>query len=113
MADLYMVLAEAQKRNESIRSILKLSTYENYADLSGLQIDHKDRQQLFLQTELREIMEKLSDVVHRIAYFSCPVKETSRLHKNRNGRYDGEFGIPAARPGGNHTCNYPERDNHG
>ncbi len=36
MADLNMVLKEAQKLNGSIRSLLRLSTYEDYDDLSGL-----------------------------------------------------------------------------
>ncbi len=92
MADLNMVLSEAQKLNGSISSLLRLSTYDDYDDLSGLHIDYKDGQQLFLQTELREIMEKLSDVTGRIAYLSRPVKETSRLHKNRSGRYETEKG---------------------
>ncbi len=92
MADLNMVLTEAQKLNGSIRSLLKLSTYDDYDDLSGLHIDYEDGQQLFLQSELREIMEKLSDVTGRIAYLSRPVKETSRLHKNRSGRYETENG---------------------
>ena len=84
MADLNTVLKETQKVNGSIRSLLRLSTYDEYDDLNG--------QQLFLQTELREIMEKLSDVAGRIAYLSRPVKETSCLHKNRSGRYETKGG---------------------
>ena len=92
MADLNMVLLEAQKLNGSIRSLLRLSTYEDYDDLSGLHIDYEDGQQLFLQSELREIMEKLSDVTGRITYLSRPVKEISCLHKNRSGRYETKNG---------------------
>ncbi|MDE7331236.1 MAG: DUF5348 domain-containing protein [Lachnospiraceae bacterium] len=92
MTDLNMVLSEARKLNGSIRNLLRLSSYEDYDDLSGLHIDYRDGQQLFLQTELREIMEKLSDVTGRIEYLSRPVTETSRLHKNRNGRYETEKG---------------------
>ena len=92
MADLNMLLKEAQKLNLSIRGILKLSTYEDYDDLSGLHINYEDGQQLFLQSELREVMEKLSDVADRIAYLSRPVMETSRLHKNRSGRYETKGG---------------------
>ena len=92
MADLNMVLKETQKLNGSIRSLLRLSTYDDYDDLSGLHINYEDGQQLFLQTELREIMEKLSDVTGRIAYLSRPVRETSRLHKNRSGRYETKGG---------------------
>lgn len=92
MADLNMVLLEAQKLNGSIRSLLRFSTYEDYDDLSGLHIDYEDGQQLFLQSELREIMEKLSDVTGRITYLSRPVKETSCLHKNMSGRYETKNG---------------------
>ena len=92
MADLNMVLKESQKLNGNIRSLLRLSTYEDYDDLSGLSIDYEDGQQLFLQSELREVMEKLSDVADRIAYLSRPVMETSRLHKNRSGRYETKGG---------------------
>ena len=92
MADLNMVLKESQKLNGNIRSLLRLSTYDDYDDLSGLHIDYEDGQQLFLQSELREVMEKLSDVADRIAYLSRPVMETSRLHKNRSGRYETKGG---------------------
>lgn len=92
MTDLKMVFEEAQKLNGRIRGLLGVSTYEKYDDLSGLSIDYMDGEQLFLQTELREIMEKLSDVAGRIAYLSRPVVEISRLHKNGNGRYETEDG---------------------
>lgn len=88
MADLNMVLTEAQKLNEGIRNVLKLSNYEDYDDLSGLDIDYEDGQQLFLQSELGKIMEKLSDATDRITYLSRPVTETSCLHKNGSGRYE-------------------------
>ena len=96
-----MVLKESQKLNGSIRSLLRLSTYDEYDDLSGLHIDYEDGQQLFLQTELREIMEKLSDVERRISYLSRPVKETSRLHKNGSGRYETKSGHCGGRSGHN------------
>ena len=85
MADLNLLLKEAQNLNLSIRGILKLSTYEDYDDLSGLHINYEDGQQLFLQSELREVMGKLSDVERRIAYLS-------RLHKNGSGRYETKSG---------------------
>ncbi len=92
MADLNMVLTEIQKLNQEMKSILRLSTYEEHDDLSGLHIDYEDSSQLFLLDELREMMEKLSDIDGRIAYLSRPVGETSRLHKNRSGRYETEQG---------------------
>ena len=42
MADLNMVLKESQKLNGNIRSLLRLSTYDDYDDLSGLHIDYEE-----------------------------------------------------------------------
>ena len=42
MADLNMVLKESQKLNGNIRSLLRLFTYDDYDDLSGLHIDYED-----------------------------------------------------------------------
>ncbi len=39
MVDLQMVLSEAVKLNQSISQFLKFSTYTDYGDLSGLDID--------------------------------------------------------------------------
>ena len=75
MADINKVFAEAQKLNWNIESLLRLSSFETYGDLSGLHIDYEDGEQLFLIEELREIMEKLSTVNHRLKYLSRPVKE--------------------------------------
>ncbi len=61
MADLQMVLAEAVKLNQSISKFLKFSTYTDYDDLSGLDIDLKDGEQLFLRDELRDITDRLAD----------------------------------------------------
>ena len=68
MADINKVFAEAQKLNWNIESLLRLSSFETYGDLSGLHIDYEDGEQLFLIEELREIMEKLSTVNHSEYY---------------------------------------------
>ncbi len=52
MANLQEALAEAVKLNKSITQFLKFSTYTNYDDLSDLDIDFKDGEQLFLRDEL-------------------------------------------------------------
>lgn len=92
MADLNTLFAETQQLDCKIKSILRLSTYEEYDDLSGLDVNYEDAQQLFLLDELRGIMEKLSDVHDRITYLSRPVKETGRLHRNGGGRYETAHG---------------------
>ncbi len=87
MADLQMVFAEAVKLNRSIEQFLKLSTYSKYSDLSGLEIDLHDGEQIFLRDELRIIVDHLDDVRDRIAYLSRPIVEVSRLRKGTAGKY--------------------------
>lgn len=50
-----------------IDRILKLSTYDEYNDLSGLEINYKDGEQLLLLGELHSIMEILNEVRGRLA----------------------------------------------
>ena len=62
MVDLQMALSEAVKLNRSISQFLKFSTYTDYDDLSGLDMDRTDSEQLLLWEELRRITDKLADV---------------------------------------------------
>jgi hypothetical protein len=70
-----------------INDVLRVSTYEEYADLRGLHVDCKDSEQLFLLKELRSILWKLADAAGSIEYLSRPVKETGFLHRNADGEY--------------------------
>ena len=62
MADLQTVLAEAVRLNRDISRFLKVSTYPEYDDLSGLDIDFSDGEQLLLLDELWRVAGKLADV---------------------------------------------------
>ena len=75
MADLQMVLSEAGKLNRSITQFLKFSTYTDYDDLSGLDMDLTDGEQIFLRDELRVITDRLADVQDFISYLSRPIVE--------------------------------------
>ncbi len=92
MTDLKEVFSETNDLYCRIDRILKLSTYDEYDDLSGLEINDKDSEQLFLLKELQSIMESLNEVRGRLAYLALPVKEVSRLHKNSDGRYETKSG---------------------
>ena len=70
-----------------IDDILRSSTYDEHADLSGLYVDRKDSDQLFLLKETRTIMRKLADAGCSIEYISRSVKEVSSLHQNEDGEY--------------------------
>ena len=60
MADLQAALSEAVKLSRSIAQFLKFSTYTDYDDLSGLDIDRSDGEQLLLWEELRRITDLLA-----------------------------------------------------
>ena len=85
MADLQMVLSEATKLNQHITQSLKFSTYPEYNDLSGLDIDFHDGEQILIWDELRRIMDKLADVQEYIFYLTRPITEVSILRKGTAG----------------------------
>ena len=87
MTDLQMVLSEATKLNQHITQSLKFSTYPEYNDLSGLDIDFHDGEQILIWDELRRIMDKLADVQEYISYLTRPITEVSRLRKGTAGKY--------------------------
>lgn len=87
MADLQTVLSEAVKLNRSISQFLKFSTYPDYDDLSGLDIDRTDGEELLLLEELRRITDKLADVQEYISYLTRPITEVSTLRKGTSGKY--------------------------
>lgn len=94
MTDLQMVLSEADKLNRGISQFLKFSTYHDYDDLSGLDIDFADGEQILLLDELRRITDRLADVQEYIAYLSRPILEVSLLRKGIAGKYrtaEGRF----------------------
>lgn len=85
MANLKEVWAKTAEMKWKIDSLLRLSTYNDYDDLSGLEIDYDNPDELFLADELRKIMEQFQDIQDKLKYLSRPVKETSRLYKNESG----------------------------
>ena len=87
MADLQAALSEAVRLNRSITQFLKFSTYTDYDDLSGLDIDFHDGEQLLLLDELRRITDQLADVQEYISYLTRPIVEVSRLRKGTAGKY--------------------------
>ena len=87
MADLQAALAEAVKLNQHITQFLKFSTYPEYNDLSGLDIDFHDGEQILIWDELRRITERLADVQEYISYLTRPITEESRLRKGTAGKY--------------------------
>ena len=92
MADINYIMRQASELQPGISRLLHNSTYDRYDDLSGLEINYEDSEQLFLLDELRGVMEKLADVDYILRCMSQPVVETGRLRKNASGRYETESG---------------------
>lgn len=92
MKNLKEVLTEANGLCGKIDSILQSSTYDKYDDMSGLDIDYRDGEQLFLQDELRSVMKGLDEVKSRLEYLVRPIREVSRLHRNESGRFETDGG---------------------
>ncbi len=88
------VLEKMVELKIQIDDILRSSTYDEHADLSGLHVDRKDSDQLFLLKELRSIMRKLADTGCSIEYIFRPVREVGSLHQNEGGEYVTGQGYP-------------------
>ena len=82
------IMTELSDLNLSIQKILYHTKFEDYDDLSGLDIDYTSAEELYLVDELRTILDKLDDVSHNLKYLERPIKSEGVLHKNRNGRYE-------------------------
>lgn len=80
--DLFM---EMKSLNQTIVNI-----FEYYApcdDLSNLEIDYADSDQLFLLDELRNILDDLDKINESISYLKAPIWKKGVLYKKSNGRY--------------------------
>ena len=88
MNDLEKVLSSASILSWKIGAILIESKFEEYDDLSGLNIDSNDEEQLLLQDELRSILGHLENAKRDIDYLNKPIAYTGYLQKNSRGRYE-------------------------
>ena len=81
MANINDIMLQASELQPGISRLLRNSTYPRYDDLSGLEINYEDGEQLFLLDELRGVMEKLADVEDCIRYIAQPVLRPSGCGK--------------------------------
>lgn len=82
------IFNEIEELNLKIKQILYHSEFDNYDDLSALNYNNSNPDDLLLLDELRSMLTKLEEISHTINYLSRPVKKEGILHKNRNGRYE-------------------------
>lgn len=94
MADFKTLSDEMRKLQKQLSTVLYISGYRDYDDLSGID-DYKEiktpdqRQQL---EEYRNILYKLDEVQSSLAYFDKPIQEVGTLHENSQGRYETDKG---------------------
>jgi hypothetical protein len=92
MATLKEIYEELDELQLKAKQIMYHANYGNYEDLSGIDYDRTDAEQLFLGNELKQILERLDDVTHTLDYLNRPIKAVGVLHKNERGRYEMENG---------------------
>lgn len=92
MSTLKGLLEKSINLNEDIKNILKYADYERYYDLSGLEINSSDPDELMLLDELQDVISKLSDVSNILEYLSKAILMTGYLVKNQLGRYELDNG---------------------
>lgn len=88
MNDLENLLSSASNLSNRIGDLINKSTYLEYDDLSGLNIDYDDPEQLLLLDEFKSILDNLENAKENIDYLNRPIVYTGILHKNSRGRYE-------------------------
>ena len=80
------IFNEVEELNLKIKQVLYHAEFENYEDLSALEYDSANPDQLMMLDELKSMLTKLEEISNTINYLSRPVKKEGKLHKNRSGR---------------------------
>lgn len=92
MKSLAQIMDQAMALKSEISKLLLASTYKECSDLSGLDINYGDSEQLLQLEVLRDITEKLADIEATLDYMSLPVLEGGQLVKNAVGKYTTNSG---------------------
>lgn len=92
MKSISQVMDQAMALKNEISKLLRASAYKECSDLSGLDINYSDSEQLLQLEVLRDITEKLADIEATLDYMSLPVLEGGRLVKNAVGKYTTNSG---------------------
>ena len=78
---------EMQKLSSQIATVLSISKYRDYDDLSGIEYSTNNPDDLSLVDEYRSILCKLSDVQYDLEYLNKPVLFEDTLILRSDGRY--------------------------
>lgn len=86
--DMKVIMSEIYELDEQMRQILCQAQYAMCDDLSALEYNDADPDELFMLDELRKIMSRMDDITHTLSYLRQPIKAEGTLHMNANGRYE-------------------------
>lgn len=92
MITIQKTLADLKAMSRDFNKIAEQTGFAAYGDMSYLEVDYENAEQVFYSREINSIIEKIDDMVHRIAYLNRPIIETTIIHKNRDGRYETASG---------------------
>ena len=88
MITIQKALADLNTVGYEFKKIAKQTAFEEYGDMSHLEVDYDNAEQAFYAREINCIIEKIDDMVHRIKYLNRPIIETITIHLNSDGRYE-------------------------
>ena len=74
--------------NYELKCLINKTEIDMYDDLSGVEADWDNPEQLLLVEKLGSAMQKISEASYTISYLEKPIKGEYILHKNSNGRYE-------------------------
>ncbi len=74
--------------NSDFKRLVKKTGIDKYYDLSEIEADSNNPDQLLLVEELRKIMLNIYDASYTISYLQKPIKGEYVLHQNSGGRYE-------------------------
>ena len=79
---------EASKLESQINHMNELCGYLDCDDLSMMEINYQDPDEIMLQRELSKIMGRLNEIKNNLRWLRNPIKLQGKLCLNRNERYE-------------------------
>lgn len=77
----------------TIDRLLKKSKYRENGDLSDVDLDYTDPDQILLRNEFRAMMEQMEDISATLSILDAPIIYTGTLFRRPDGRYGTEDGF--------------------
>ncbi len=82
------LMKSLSKLNPEFKHLINKTGIDKYDDLSEVEADLNNPEQLFLVEELCSAMKKICEASYTVSYLEKPIKGEYVLHKNSNGRYE-------------------------